>query len=87
VVIDLRARLSAATVRTEALLNVSGAVGVELFELEVVRRRLVDHGREYERIRVPLRRREIVKLIKADVSVFATGYKKLEPAVERPVTT
>ena len=80
-------RLSAATARANRMLDAAPRAGVDLDNLERARRRLDDHAAEYERTRMPLRRREIVKLIGADVSVLATGYKKLEAAVERPVTT
>jgi hypothetical protein len=81
VVIDLCARFAAATARAEALLNAAPRAGVDLDDLERIRRRLVAHEREYDRTRVPARRGEIVKLMDREIEILAGAYKKLEVAV------
>jgi len=82
-VIDLIARLSVATAKAEAMLNMASHAGIDLDDLERVRRRLVRHEHEYDRSAEPLKRREVVRLIEADIEILAAGYKKLAAALDR----
>jgi len=69
---------AAATAKAGRLLAAAPSVGVDLFDLERVRRRLVDHEAEYERTPEPLRRRKLVQLMDEEIGTLALAYKKLE---------
>jgi hypothetical protein len=83
-VIDLRARLSAATARAEALLDVADVAGIDLDDLEQARRGLAHHEREYSRAGTPWKRREIVRRMDEDIGTLAAGFKRLAAALDRP---
>jgi hypothetical protein len=86
-VIDLCARLAAATARAEAMLNVASQVGVDLRKMNEVRRRLIEHEHEYDRAVTSSRRAELVRLIAADIEILAGAYKRLEATVHGTATT
>ena len=73
-------RLIAATARAERMLDLAPSFGIDLYDLELVRRRLVDHEAEHERSSGPSKRRGLEKLIEADIEILASAYKKLEAA-------
>ncbi len=86
--IDLYARLSAATARAEAMLDAAPRAGVSLDDLEHARRRLIGHEREYDRAGTSSKRADLVKRMAEDIGVLASGFKKLEAAAfGRPART
>jgi hypothetical protein len=60
-----------------------GVAGVDLDVLEVVRRRLADHEREYDASFGWARRNELALLIEDDVAELAGAFKRMARAVGR----
>jgi hypothetical protein len=85
--IEITAREAAATARVEKMVNAAPSVGVNLFDLELVRRRLNDHEAELLRTASIRRRKVLERVIAADAELLVSGYKKLEAAIERRATT
>jgi hypothetical protein len=69
------------------MLAVAPFAGVDLDDLERLRRRLAFHDAEYDRKGGPSRRAELVRLMDEEMGKLASAYKKLELAVAgRPET-
>lgn len=86
-VIDLTTRLAAATAHAEAMLAAAPRVGIDLYALELVRRRLVSHEHEYDRAVEPSKRRELARLMSEEIGKLASAYKKLASAADGTTTT
>jgi hypothetical protein len=84
---EISARGAAATARLEKMLVAAPSVGIDLFDLECVRRRLAENETELLRTGSSRRRTTLESLIEADIEILITGYKKLEAAVERQART
>ncbi len=63
------------------MLNVAPRAGVDLREMNEVRRQLACHEREYDRTRSARQRVRVVWLMAEEIGVLAIAYKKLEAAL------
>jgi hypothetical protein len=71
-----------ATLKIERLLDAADLIGVDLFDLELVRRRLVAHEAERERTWPSRRRRELDELVAQELETLCEGFVKLKRAVD-----
>ena len=73
-----------AVASAETMLALAEFVGVDLLELEQIRRRLVAHEHELGHLGLqPARRRELRMVIEQDIDDLAVAYKRLMKVVER----
>jgi hypothetical protein len=73
-------RLAAATAKAERMLAAAPIVGIDLYDLELVRRRLARHEANYNHTSRPSKRQELVRLMDEEIGTLASAYKKLEAA-------
>jgi hypothetical protein len=65
------------------MLAVAPLLRVDLDALELARRRLATHEREYDASFGHARRNELARLMPIDIAELAAAYKVMERAVER----
>jgi hypothetical protein len=73
----------AASARAETMLALAEVTGVDLDAMDLARRRLAQHEREYDASFGAHRRNELALLMALDVAVLAATYKVMERAVGR----
>jgi hypothetical protein len=74
---------AAATAKAATMLAIAEYVGVDLDEMNDVRRRLAEHEAMFEATLASSRRAELAKLVALDVAELADAFKRMKRAVER----
>lgn len=80
-------RIETPTAHVEKMFAAVPPVGIDLLDLELIRRRLAANETELLRTASSRRRTTLEKLVETDIEILIEGYKKLEAAVEHSRTT